>query len=175
MPLFVDAGNSLNRGVLEWLRERGPHERPLMLPEEHPDPYHEATCHPVVVESMWERTGARLPDARCVVYGTAALVQPQSGVVLAVGMGTQYCVRLLPDRLAEAAEHNCTPLHRWSGQGPVTDLRKDFGEGWVFSASDRVAGWLEEAYRAFATPPAPDAVLLTQLSPATRHVRRKRK
>ena len=94
-----------NEGVLAYLRtkERA-HTSPLSTkPGDVKDPYYELGTHPDVVEHLWDRLGPALPeDCRCVVLGAVALAQPRSGVVMALGLGTNYALRLTPEDFLDA-------------------------------------------------------------------------
>jgi hypothetical protein len=176
VSIFVDASNPDNHLPLQWLRAREPYAHPLMLPADHPDPYQEAGCHPELVEWFWHRLAAKLPDqARCLIYGTPTLVQPISGVVLGVGMGTQCCLRVHPDDLTAAAKLQCTPVHDWSSSGDVTDLRKELGPHWVFVACENEARhWLARSYEFQSRRPQPTAALITEATPRAERKRRRR-
>lgn len=102
------------------------------------DAYYEAGCHPDIVQRLWDQIGVALPrDCRSLVCGVPALTHPDSGVILAVGMGTQYCLKL-DAPLAEAAlVVGARSSMRWS-DGTTTDLGVVFGAGWVFG------GWLSQ-------------------------------
>lgn len=86
---------------------------------------------------LWDQLGASLPeDCRYLIYGTPALAHP-SGLILAVGIGTQYglCV---PSLSSEAAkESGANKSITWSGGGTM-DIRHDYGEDWVFYAWLRI-------------------------------------
>ncbi len=107
-------------------------------------------AHPDVVEHLWTRLNAALPaDARFLVADTAALVDPGSGLVMAVALGTQYAVRLTGGGLvaAEAAGYETT--HEFRTVGRTLDLAATFGPGWVFGRYDEREGeWLAETVAA---------------------------
>jgi hypothetical protein len=131
-----------NLGVLAYLRGERPDAPAIARPSAVPDPYSECGSHPDIVEHLWDVLGAGLPRAaRALVHGGPVLVLPEAGLVVAVGLGTQYALRLSAARLATttlAARH----LYRTSGF--VIDLA-DFGPSWrfgAFGASERE--WLEE-------------------------------
>ena len=163
--IFVDARHPANQPVLMSLEASAREDRPLTPAAEAIDPYYEAGCHPEVVGWMWERLSKKLPpESRCLVYGTPCIVQPTSGILLAVGMGTSYVIRLLPEFLPAAAEIGCTPRHSW-GDGKVTDLGVEYGDGWVFGSYSRESvEWCRATFHHFSTPPNDGAELLT---PAT--------
>lgn len=168
--LRLDATHPGNRQALSRLREQAPEERPLVPAAEAVDPYHEAGTHPDVVEWVWDRLGNGLPpEGRCLVYGRPCLVQPVSGVLLAIGYGTQYLVRLLEADVPSALAAGCVRVHRWGGSAPDTNASEEFGPDWVFgSFSDRMRPWLHATYRHLDTPPAAGATLLDAGTPAER-------
>ena len=165
--IFVDASHPANRPVLTSLETSARADRPLMPAAEAIDPYYEAGCHPEVVGWMWERLSKKLPpESRCLVYGTPCIVHPASGILLAVGMGTSYVIRLLTEFLPAAAEMGCTPRHTW-GDGRVTDLSLEYGAGWVFGSYSRESvEWCRATFHHFSAPPTTGSVVLTAATPA---------
>lgn len=133
MPM-PDPGRPENAGVLGYLQRAGADQ-----PDPHPDEadrYHLGT-HPDIVAHLWDELAAAFDDdARAVVHGSPALVDPASGVVMVVGLGTTYALRLTS---ADAA--GGTTLHVYSSVGRTLDLAAAFGPGWVFGsrAHDEVA------------------------------------
>lgn len=90
-------------------------------------------CHPDVVERLWEQLNPQLPgDCRHLVHGLPALVHP-GGLILAIGLGTQYAIRLLPSDYAEAAAAGARS-HSAPSVGAAADLRLSHGADWVFGA-----------------------------------------
>ena len=99
------------------------------------------------------------------MYGVPSVIQPVSGVILAVGMGTSYCLRILAESVADAAAIGSTPIHTW-GNGDTTDLRQTFGENWVFgSFGDEPISWFRAAYHHFNLPPSSTSALITPNPP----------
>ncbi len=103
-------------------------------------------AHPDVVEHLWTRLNAALPvDARFLVADTAALVDPRSGLILAVTLGTQYALRLGGAGLAAALAAGHETSHEFRTVDRTLDLAATFGEGWVFGRRDpREGEWLAE-------------------------------
>jgi hypothetical protein len=165
--MLLDPNNPANHPVLDTLRSAAENARPLTPMSEAGDAYFEAGSHPEIVGFMWERLSKKFPDAsRCLVYGTPCVIQPVSGVILAVGMGTQYCLRILPESIEPAAAAGCTPTHSW-GKGDATDLRDVFGPNWVFgSFGEESIEWFRAAYHHFAQSPSSDAGVITPRTPA---------
>jgi hypothetical protein len=164
--MFIDPNNPANHPVLDTLREAAEHARPLTPLSEAGDPYYEAGSHPDIVGFMWEKLSKKFPDeSRCLVYGRPSVIQPMSGVVLAVGMGTSYCLRILAESVADAAAIGSTPIHTW-GNGDTTDLRQTFGENWVFgSFGDEPLSWFRAAYHHFNLPPSSNSDVITPDTP----------
>ncbi len=143
--MFV-ATNSLNKPVLDYLQQRNPSQPLVALPESVRDPYMSQGSHPDIVERVWKQIGSTLPmDSRCLVYGTPALVQPVSGILLAFCLGTQYCLRLIPEILAEALNHGTKTSTKWSN-GSVLDATVTFGPDWIFGAWKEEAQWCRKTY-----------------------------
>jgi hypothetical protein len=164
--MLIDPSHPANHPILDTLRKLAEKARPLTPLSEAGDAYYLAGSHPEIVGFMWEKLSKKFPDeSRCLVYGRPSVIQPVSGVILAVGMGTQYCQRILPESMSDAAAIGSTPTHRWSNG--TTDLREIFGENWVFgSLGDESIGWLRAAYHHFNVPPTFTANLITADSPA---------
>jgi hypothetical protein len=112
--------------------------------------YYESGCHPDIVERIWDQIGATLPsDCRGLVCGTPALVHSVSGAVLAIGMGTQYGLRLSEPGLSAARAAGAKTTVTWT-IGGSTDIVVECGADWVFGcfASDEPT-WCRQAYEAF--------------------------
>jgi hypothetical protein len=107
-------------------------------------------AHPDIVQRLWEQLNTSLPaDARHLVAGGAALVDPGSGLVVAVALGTQYAIRLTGDGLAAALEAGFETTHEFATVARTLDLAAAFGPGWVFGRYDaREADWLRETVAA---------------------------
>lgn len=89
-------------------------------------------CHPEIVERLWDQIGPKLPtDCRGLVHSNPALVHSRSGVILAIGMGTWYGLRLPGTAGKEAAKAGAETFMRWS-TGDCGDIRLTLGENWVF-------------------------------------------
>jgi hypothetical protein len=117
--------------------------------------YLHAGSHPDVVQHVWDTLGAALPaDGCCTVGGCPVLLQPSSGVILAVCYGTTYALRVPIEAVGKAAAAGCVQRCAWSA-GPATDLRKEFGPDWVFGRClRREISWCRAVYERFS-PPAP--------------------
>ena len=106
--------------------------------------------HPDVVDWLWDTLNAALSaDARWLVYDGPALVHRESAIILAVGIGTQYALRLLPDDAAAAVADGFEQTHAFRTVGTALDLPTAFGPDWVFGRFDvREPGWLLASYAA---------------------------
>jgi hypothetical protein len=155
MVVHVALDRPENAGVLDYLgRGRGLQDLPVGQPSEEVDRWHLGT-HPDVVERLWDALDAALPQSgRCVIFGGPALVNPVSGIVLAVGIGTQYALRLLPGDLALAIDAGAEIVHVFQTSGGRLDLAATFGPGWAFGRFDaRETDWLAATYAASASFP----------------------
>jgi len=137
--------------VIAYLSNRNPDAALTLSPEEsRRDPYMHLGSHPDIVERVWKGIGAELDeDCRLIVCGTPALVQPVTGIILAIALGTQYCLHLPIPLLNIALAAGAPTTTKWSG-GHVTDVAKEFGEGWFFGKwlKDEI-GWCRESYQVF--------------------------
>jgi hypothetical protein len=107
-------------------------------------------AHPDVVEWLWSKLNTALPgDARSLVAGGAALVDRDTGLILAAALGTQYAIRLSGAGLAEARRMGYETSHTFRSVDRTLDLAATFGPGWHFGRFDgREGEWLAETCRA---------------------------
>jgi hypothetical protein len=169
----------LNARLVDYFRSQAPYLRPVTPKSEAGDPYYEAGAHPEVVEDVWDKLAAKLPDeSRCLLYGVPVIVQPDSGIVLAVAMGTGYFVRVPEEDMAAARSDGY--LTTWSLTPPF-DATEVFGGDWVLGQSrlresrwrrfmpgrprSSEARWCRTLYERFKTP-ADDRAMLTPDTPA---------
>jgi hypothetical protein len=140
-----------NAGVLRYLGQGVEPNRVLIEqpPPTEIDRWHLGS-HPDVVERLWDVLNAALPgDARALVAGGAALIDPASGRVLAVALGTAYALWLAPARRSEAHALGRETVHEFHTVGRTLDLSATFGPGWFFGAwAEAERGWLVESQRA---------------------------
>jgi hypothetical protein len=143
-----------NEGVFRFLGRRRAAERgpSPVIPADDPnrDYYYEAGAHPEVVARLWDQLGKSLSvGSKVLVFGTPALVEPGSGVVLAFALGTEYALRL-PRRLWKEKGHSALrTVAKWTGGGS-TDIERECGKEWIFGsfATDEIE-WCEEVSREF--------------------------
>lgn len=154
----LDESHPLNRPVILHVRRKlAPENRgpSLSAPENHPDPYLHAGSHPDVVEWIWDRLGAALPnDCRTMFYGAPALVHPKAGIVMALAYGTQYLIRVPDDAIQAALDGGCRIENVWSN-GEKTDLEQELSVGWLFGCwSEREKDWLNRFYAELESEPS---------------------
>ena len=118
-----------NAGVLRYLARTG-------AAGEDPSPddadRYRLGTHPDIVNHLWDVLAAACEgDARSIVHGTPALVDPRTGVLMALGLGTTYALRLAAPDAAGAKT-----VHEYRTVGRTLDLGVEFGPGWVFGAWD---------------------------------------
>lgn len=142
----LDLGHPENRGVLAYLGRGERARAPIARPSSVPDAYQGCGCHPDVVERVWDGLGRALPRAsRALVFGTPALVHVGSGVVLAVGLGTSYALRLPAAALSEPASATLECARTFRTAGQHLDLAP-WGPRWRFGAYlAREPAWVGEA------------------------------
>jgi hypothetical protein len=147
----MDISDPLNQKVLAYLSPRYPDLPLTLLPQESErDPYMHLGSHPDIVERIWKGIGSKLEsDCRLIVCGTPALVQPETGIILAFALGTQYCLHIPNPLMGTALAAGAKTTTKWSN-GLVTDAAKKFGEDWIFGAwLEEEIEWCREAYRVF--------------------------
>jgi hypothetical protein len=152
MAMHIARDRTENAGVLLYLGPgRGLEHLPVGESADGADRLHLGT-HPLVVARLWDVLNAELPaDGRCLIYGSPALVEPVSGIVLAVGIGTQYALRLRPPDLSLAVAAGAEVAHAFRTTGGTLDLAAAFGAGWAFGTDDpREPQWLSASAAEFA-------------------------
>jgi hypothetical protein len=127
-----------NQSVIRYLAHHD--QRPVTLesPGSVADPYMTLGSHPDIVSRIWDELGAKIaPATRVVFCRNPALIQPTTGIVFGLAMGTQYGLQLPEGMAAEAVRAGAKTHNRWSG-GPETDIRETLGPDWIFG------GWLTQ-------------------------------
>ncbi|MCL5773016.1 MAG: hypothetical protein M1536_01355 [Firmicutes bacterium] len=101
-------------------------------------PYISLGTHPDVVERLWDEITVNLPEScRWVIYGTAVLVHPVSGIIFGWAEGTHVYTLRLPDKvLEEALRAGAKRIHSFSSSKIILRLSL-IGEEWI------LGGWLE--------------------------------
>jgi hypothetical protein len=147
----MDIAHPENANVLRYLSRGKPTAAAHAPWDSVEDAYYGCGCHPEIVERVWDQIGAALPsDCRCLVHGTPALVHPKARVILAIGIGTKYGLRLPGTLATEATKMGAKTYTVWSlGLGDM-DIRRDLGEDWVFGAwlADELS-WCRRVYESF--------------------------
>lgn len=143
----VNFSHAANRGILAYLGDARRLQRSVSVakekascaPGEVADPYMSLGTHPELVGRLWDELGSKLPrDCRWVVYGTPALVHPDSGVIFAFGGGTQTYAFRLPERERDAAlAAGATSVHEYPAYPELNIERSSLdlaviGKEWVF-------------------------------------------
>jgi hypothetical protein len=115
-----------------------------------PDPFTQCGCHPDVVSRLWNGIGSALPqDCRALVYHNPSLVHVKSGVILGIGLGTWYGLRLPGDLAIGAARAGAKTCAKFS-TGTDMDIRRVLGDDWVFGEwLSEEPNWCQLAYEAF--------------------------
>ena len=110
--------------------------------------YSHCGCHSDVVARLWDQINPVLPDdCRRLLFGTPALVHP-GGLILALGMGTGYGIRILPSTATEAAAAGVKTINFGSG-GAGMDIRQSYGPDWVFGSwLAQEDAWCQAVYAA---------------------------
>lgn len=136
-----------NYGVLAYLGQGLPPERVRCEPPGPDVDTWRLGAHPDVVRRLWEQLNAALEgDGRVLVADTAALLDPRSGVIVAVALGTQYALRLSGEPLRAALDAGHETVHEFRTVGRTLDLAATFGPGWIFGRSDeRELDWLRQS------------------------------
>jgi hypothetical protein len=166
----VDPEHPLNVRLVDYFRSQAPYARPIISKAEAGHPYYEAGAHPEVVEAVWDKLAAQLPDeSRCLLYGIPVIVQPASGIVLALAMGTGYFVRVPQEDMAAARREG--HLTTWNVTPPF-DARDIFGGDWVLGQSrSRESRWCRTLYERFKTLGNYRAMLTLDTPAKARHER----
>jgi hypothetical protein len=144
----MDIARPQNTKVLGYLsREQ------CAVPAFAPRSDYKSGCHPDILDRLWYDLNSALPvDCRCLIYGTPALTHPKSAVILALGFGSLYGLRL-PDCLAAEATKAGAKTSITSNGGVTWDIRDDLGDDWVFGAwLPNELIWFKAVYEMFDHP-----------------------
>lgn len=162
----LDPHHPANARIVDYLRTLAPRARPLTPWREAQDPYYEAGAHPDVVEFVWDRLGGSLPTtSRCLLFGVPVLVQPDSGIILAVAMGTGYALRVPDEALTNALANGYQVT--WDLRTQVLDAAALFGADWVWGRYNNTeARWMRTLFERFGAPASSGPEWLTPASPA---------
>jgi hypothetical protein len=141
----MDIEQTANKNVLSYLLREDSFmyqkrlDAPIFTPwNSVTDPYRKCGCHPEAVQRLWDEIGPALPDdCRALIYLAPALVHPRSGIILGLGMGTEYVLRLAGGIIDSAISKGVKRSMKDS-TGTTTNLEEIFGDDWVFGA------WLKE-------------------------------
>jgi hypothetical protein len=129
------------------------------------DPYDEAGAHPDVVEFLWDRVGGFLPAAgRGLVYGVPVLLQPDSGIILAVALGTGYAIRVPEEEVLNARANGY--LGTWDMRTEVLTSTLLFGPDWLWGRFHHAeAAWIRTLVARFGAPAGSTDRMLTPATP----------
>lgn len=149
----MNVRHSLNEGVLRFLERRRPAENrgpDVRAPSDYRRDYWESGSHPDAVERVWDQLGRGLPtECRQVALGSPALVEPVSGVLLALAFGTAYGVRLPPSVCSSGLPPGVRTETKWTGGGGM-NIQQEFGRDWVFGAwAAEEEKWCSQAFEEF--------------------------
>ncbi len=149
----LNESSERNAKALKYLSDKKKSPIPIALPDTVKDPYYQQGSHPDVVERVWNQIGKALPvDCRCLVYGSPALVHPESGILLAFANGTTYCLQLAPSLMEEAIRAEVKTYTKWSSSRDM-DTRRDLGPDWIFGGwSSNEIRWCKTAYDELGKP-----------------------
>lgn len=149
----MELSHPSNKKVVSYLSKRNPTAALTVLPEDSTrDPYMHLGSHPDIVDRLWKGIGATLDsDCRLIVCGTPALVQPETGIILAIALGTQYCLHLPEPQFKNALALGAQTTTKW-GSGRQTNLAEECGEDWIFGKwlKDEME-WCQQAYQVFGS------------------------
>lgn len=103
-------------------------------PESFSQPNYNIGTHPDIIERLWLRITAELPeDCRWVICHRPTLVHPSAGIIFGFATGTStYGLRLPQTELAEALAAGAKRQYVYPGHAAL-DL-EEVGDGWVFGA-----------------------------------------
>jgi hypothetical protein len=84
---------------------------------------------------------------------SAVLIQPKSGVILAIDNGTQYNLRLPGFLGAEAIKLGAETCTKWNA-GDEMDAKLVLGEDWIFGAFlSEESNWCKKVYELYNNKP----------------------
>jgi hypothetical protein len=152
MSRAVSSGGSVeppaNALLCRYLAGRGRAGAPaLVRPHEVVRPYETLGTHPDLVARLWDEITPRLPaDCRFVLFGTPALVRPDTRIAFGFATGTHtYALRLPEEVRVEAVRVGAARVKSYPGQ-PRLDLDV-IGPEWLFGGWFRgEERWCRAAY-----------------------------
>jgi hypothetical protein len=149
----LNESSARNAKALKYLSDKKKSPIPIDPPDSVKNPYYEQGSHPDVVERVWDQIGKALPmDCRCLVYGSPALVHPESGILLAFANGTTYCLQLVASVMEEAIQAGVRTYTKWSSSRDM-DTRRDLGPDWIFGGWHATEiRWCQIVYKELGNP-----------------------
>ena len=140
------AGHPENQRLVESLAPKaGPWaDNPSSSPQVLDNPYTSLRAGLHVIDLIWKRMVTQLPVAKpWVIYGYPALVNPDSNVIFAFGIGLRHALRLPEESFRGAivqGANRVIRIHSFS-----IDLAK-IGTGWVQPRQYDNPNWWKDAY-----------------------------
>ena len=146
----MDISHLANHKVIPFLSRRNPNAPLIASFDSKPNPYFTLGSHPDIVERVWKRIGTAMPsECRFIICGTPALAQPDSDILFAFALGTQYCLRLPTNLIETALLAKAKTSTRWSN-GKVQDIQQELGPGWIFGSwMEAEIDWCKASYASF--------------------------
>jgi len=143
--------STANDGVFRCLKGRGEasrDEEPVAPIDPRHDYYWDSGAHPDVVQRLWDQLGKGSPvESRALVFGSPALVHPESGFVLAFALGTEYAIRVPREVWADRRPGGLRTVAKWTGGGS-TDIEQECGRDWIFgSYADVEVEWCKQVFQ----------------------------
>ncbi len=145
----MDIEIPINELILKTLKNQHPI---FSLPTSNPDPYLNCGCHPDIVSRLWNEINSNLPtDCRGMIYFKPALVDPNTGIIFGLAIGTQYAL-FLPEELSLLAKQaGLETIYTWSDK-TTTNLEQTCGKSWFFGKYlKEEIEWCKKVYTLLST------------------------
>ena len=146
----MDISYPANQKVIAFLTPRNPTAPLLASFDSSLNPYFTLGSHPEIIEQVWKMIGSAIPsECRFIVCGTPALIQPDSGILFAFALGTQYCLHLPASLIETALQAHAKTSTRWSN-GKVLDIQHELDPDWIFGSwLPAEIDWCKASYNSF--------------------------
>ena len=140
----IDELELSNQRVIKWLKEKNPSS--LLAGnsiQAIQNVYDTSGCHPDIIEHVWSMICELVPNvSKACIHGCPCAVNTENNQIVAVSMGMEYAIRVLPAFITEAKSIEKEVLSSAVNSRAI-DLKEAFGSDWFFGEfEDREIDWM---------------------------------